>query len=125
MTDCTDFIFGYPSPQREVMLYLHRLFTGFPGVVGKITYKIPFYYRKTWVCYLNPTKNGAVELGFTRGAELQNESGLLQAKGRKTVSSVTFATPADIPEETLLQVWHEALLLDETVPYSVKKFRKN
>ncbi|OWY20523.1 DUF1801 domain-containing protein [Sphingobacteriales bacterium UPWRP_1] len=125
MSDCVDFIYGYPSPQREVMLYLHRLFTGFPGVVGKITYKIPFYYRKTWVCYLNPTKSGAIELGFTRGAELQNENGLLNAKGRKQVSSVTYASVADINEEALLQVLQEALLLDEKVPYSVKKFRKN
>lgn len=123
MNTCLNFIHQYPNPQKEAMLYLHELITGFPGVTDKITYKIPFYYRKSWLCYLNPTKNNAVELGFTRGAELSNEQGLLQAKGRKQVSSITFASVKQIPHEILLEILQEALLLDEQVPYSVKKFR--
>lgn len=123
MNTCLDFIHQYPDPQKEVMLYLHRFISGFPGVTDKITYKIPFYYRKSWLCYLNPTKDKKIELGFTRGTELSNEQGLLQAKGRKQVSSVTFASVAEIPLQTLQEILQEALLLDEQVPYSVKKFR--
>lgn len=116
-----DYIDEQPDNVREVMTYLHQLITLSPEMVPRITYKIPFYYRKSWVCYLSPTRDGRVELAFTRGVELSNEQGLLEARGRKQVMSVTFSSVADIPAETVLEVLQEALLLDETVKYSLKK----
>ena len=116
-----DYIDEQQGNVREVMTYLHQLITLSPELVPRIAYKIPFYYRKRWVCYLSPTRDGRVELAFTRGVELSNEQGLLEARGRKQVMSVTFGSVADIPAETVLEVLQEALLLDETVPYSPKK----
>jgi hypothetical protein len=100
------------------MKYFHKLFVEEFHLTPKMTYKLPFYYRKSWVCYLFPTKKGAVELAFTRGNELSNNQGLLKIKGRKQVSSVDFYSLKDIPEDSLHEVLHEAILLDETVPYT-------
>ena len=123
MNDIEAYLSDLASPQQEMMDYLHQLITSYPEVTAKIRYKIPFYYRRSWICYLNPTKDGGVELAFTRGNELSNEQGLLDARGRKQVSGVVFYQLRDIPEAVLHEVLQEAFLLDEEVPYSVRRKR--
>ncbi len=118
------FIYQHDNPQRAILEYLHERISSLPEVTAKIRYKIPFYYRKSWFCYLNPTKDGGVELAFTRGNELSNEQGLLASKGRKQVYGVTFYSLKDIPEDTLFEVLTEALVLDETVKYASKRKKK-
>lgn len=115
------FILDLPPVQAELVEFLHQLMLTFPEVTSKIRYKIPFYYHKSWICYINPIKKEAVEFVFTRGNELSNEQGLLETKGRKQVRGVTFTKVDDIPMETLVEVIQEALLLDETTPYASKR----
>ena len=123
MNDIEAYLSDLASPQQEMIDYLHQLITSYPEVTAKIRYKIPFYYRRSWICYLNPTKDGGVELAFTRGNELSNEQGLLDARGRKQVSGVVFYQLKDIPEAVLYEVLQEAFLLDEEAPYSVRRKR--
>lgn len=115
------FILDLPPAQAELVEFLHQLMLTFPEVTSKIRYKVPFYYHKSWLCYINPIKKDSVEFVFTRGNELSNEQGLLAAKGRKQVRGVTFTKVEDIPMETLVEVIQEALLLDETTPYASKR----
>ena len=117
MKSVLDFIYSHEGDQREVMLYFHQLLHSFPTVTSAIKYGIPFYDQNTWVCYLNPQKNGSTSLCFLRGYELSNEQGLLESKGRKQVLSVDFTTVDDIPSNVILEIINEALFLDETVPY--------
>lgn len=121
MNPCLDYIYEREGNQQEIMLYLHDLITSYPEIVGKIRYKIPFYYRKSWVCYLNPVKNDQVELVFLLGNELSNEQGLLESRGRKQVSGVIFSKVSNIPTETLHEILQEAFLLDEEVKYASKR----
>ncbi len=117
MKTVEDFIMRHEGNQKEVMLYFHTLLNSFPTVSSAIKYNIPFYDQNTWVCYLNPLKNGKVALCFLRGYELSNEQGLLENKGRKQVMSVDFGTVDEIPKNTIREIINEALFLDETVPY--------
>lgn len=110
--------------QKEIMLRLHQFITEFPEVTSKIRYKIPFYYRKSWICYLNPIKVDKVELAFPRGNELSNEQGLLQANGRKQVRGAIFETVDEIPWQSIHEIFQEAFLLDEEVKYASKR-KKN
>jgi hypothetical protein len=120
-----DFFFEkYSGKQKQVMLYLHRLISNLPQVTSKIAYGIPFYYRKSWLCYINPRKQGAVELCFTRGNELSNEQGILMANKRKQIRGITFSAVSDIPERGLLEILNEALLLDDQVPYASKNKKR-
>ena len=121
MKQVEDFIYQQPESQQIIMFYLHELMTQTLNLTAKIRYQIPFYYNKSWICYLNPQKKGGVELAFTRGNELSNEQGLLDFKGRKQVASVNFEKRADIDEHTLREVLMEAILLDEEVPYASKR----
>jgi len=113
MITVESFIYQCQGKQQEVMLYLHHLLTKEFNLMDKIRYKIPFYDYKSWICYQNPKKNGAVELAFTKGNELSNQQGLLESKGRKQVSSVEFASLSEIPMLQLKEIIHEAILVDE------------
>lgn len=121
MNPTEEFIMQHEGTQQDILLYLHNMIINHPGITTKISYKLPFYYRKSWLCYLNPVKKDGVELAFTRGRELSNEQGLLDFNDRKLVASITIYSLKDIPENTIREILQEAILLDEQVPYSIRK----
>lgn len=121
MDACLDYIYERQGNQQEIMLYLHEWIISYPNVVGKISYKIPVYYRKRWICYLNPFKNDQVELVFTRANELSNEQGLLDFRDRKLVAGIIFAKIEAIPIDVLHEIFQEALLLDDDVKYALRR----
>ena len=121
MTEAEDFIYQFEGHQREVMLYFHRLLTAELDLTDKIRFKIPFYYRKSWICYLNPTKDSALEIAFIRGNELSNYQGILESRGRKQVFGVQFKKINEIPVQEMNEIIQEAILLDESVPYQSKR----
>ena len=121
MTEAEDFIYQFEGHQREVMLYFHRLLTAELDLTDKIRFKIPFYYRKSWICHLNPTKDSALEIAFIRGNELSNYQGILESRGRKQVFGVQFKKINEIPVQEMNEIIQEAILLDESVPYQSKR----
>lgn len=124
MDACLDYIYEREGNQQEIMLQLHELLLSYPEITCKIRFKIPFYYRKSWICYLNPIKNDQVELCFLRANELSNEQGLLDFKDRTQVAGITFSKASDIPDEPLHEILHEVFLLDEEVKYAAKRKAK-
>ncbi len=123
MNEVETFIYQLEGDQQKVMLFLHNWLTKELNLTAKIRFNIPFYYQKSWICYLNPTKEGKIEFAFVRGNELCNEQGLLDNKGRKQVFSVEFKNIKDIPLKTVNEIMHEAILLDEIKPYESKRKR--
>lgn len=121
MKEVEEFIYGYEGSQRELMLYLHKLLTEDLNLTEKIKFKIPFYYRKSWICYLNPTKKGTVEFAFVRGNELSNAQQILEDKGRKQVWSIELTSLNEAPMVELSEIIQEAILLDETIAYASKR----
>lgn len=121
MTEVQDFILTHEGNQKEIMLFIHEYMMAQPQVTAKLRYKIPFYYRKTWICYLNPRKDNSIEFCFIRGRELSNEQGIIEAKGRKMIKSINLTNLKDLPQEPLFEVIQEALLLDDTVPFTINK----
>ena len=124
MGDVDYYIQNHEKTIKTILEILNAAIMKFPGVISKIRYKIPFYYKKSWICYLNPQKSGGVELAFTRGNELADEQGILERKGRKQVKSITYQSIKDIDEASLNIILQEAMLLDDHVPYASKRKRK-
>ena len=124
MSEVEDFIYQFEGSQHEVMLHFHNLLTMDLNLTEKIRFKIPFYYGKSWICYLNPTKSGKIEFAFVRGNELSNYQGILDNKGRKQVYSIEFEGVSEIPNEQINEIIQEAILLDETKPYESKRKSK-
>jgi hypothetical protein len=121
MSDIQDWIYQYEDDQRKVLFYFHELLTNEFNLQVKIRYKIPFYYGKTWICYLNPLKSGKVELVFIRGNELSDDQNILDYKDRKQVRGVAFGNLAEIQKSLIEEVIQEAILLDETKAYESKR----
>ncbi|HHS95017.1 MAG TPA: DUF1801 domain-containing protein [Phaeodactylibacter sp.] len=113
MSPVEAFILDTEGNQRDVMMHFHLLFTEDLKLTPKLKFKIPFYYGRTWICYLNPIKNTQVELVFIRGRELSNAEGLLQHRNRKQVAGIILKHLEDIPHQDLLEIIHEAISLDE------------
>lgn len=117
------FLSEYSGDQFEVIHFLYELLSEEFQLTTKFRYGIPFFYRKSWICYINPKKNGITEFAFTRGNELFDEAGLIDSKGRKQVKSIEFDKLSDIPLEKLKLLINEALVLDETISYKSKRKR--
>ncbi len=110
-----DFILEAEERWRPVLWSLRTLmFQQLPeGAQELLRHKIPFYYYKGPLCYLNPRKTH-LDLGFYRGASLSNEQSLLCGDG-KLVRHIRFA-PHDAQRafsQEVLEVLHEAILLNE------------
>jgi hypothetical protein len=122
--DVFDFISDYSGNQQKCMLLINNLISEIPGIQPKIRFKIPFYYRKTWICYLNPIKYHSVELCFVRAKELVHTKIYLQFGKRVQVGGIMLTTPEDIDIPLIRLILEEAVQLDETTPYTFKKKRK-
>lgn len=121
MTDVDAYITAIEGPQKRLLRVLHDLILTQFDLQAKIRYRIPFYYNKSWICYLNPIKKDGVELCFIRANELSNENGALDFKDRKQVAGISYFALEDIDETVLKPIIQEALLLDETVKYASKR----
>ena len=113
MTPIENFALGLEGQQRAIVQFLHHRISEHHGLVGKLSYKIPVYYRRTWVCYLNPLKKGGVELAFAKGHRLSNDQKILSMKKRKYVAGIDFFDISEIPERKIDEIIQEALILDD------------
>ena len=102
MEKVENFIYQFEGEQRRILRYLHQLLSEELHLEAKIRYKIPFYYGRTWICYLNPIKNAGIEFVFVRGNELSNYQGILDNRGRTEVAGIELYQLADIPKEERL-----------------------
>jgi hypothetical protein len=117
----SDYLYDLTSEQAGIVQCLHELIMETPAIELKRRWNLPFYYRKSWICYFNILRNGNVEWAFTRGNELSNRDHWLEARGRKQIYSVSFATVDEIDMQLSRVTLQEALLLDEHVPYRLRK----
>ena len=119
-----DFIHNLEGKQKDIALFLDELLTTYPTISSKIRYKIPFYFQKSWICYLNPIKKEGIELAFTRANELSNDTSILDFKDRKQVGGILIKDLNKMPVEAIVTTFEEALLLDETFQYQSKRLKK-
>ena len=101
MKTVSNFILSLEGQQKAIVSYLHERLTNYHNLQSKISYGIPMYKMKTWVCYINPLKTGGVDFVFTRGKSLSNEQGLLDTKGRKQVAGLVVQDVSEIPERAI------------------------
>ncbi|WP_425392783.1 DUF1801 domain-containing protein [Ekhidna sp.] len=113
MKTVENFILGLDGSQKAIVSILHQRLTEYHDLIPKIRFNIPMYYRKTWVCYLNPIKNDGIELAFLNGCNLSNDQGLLKSKDRKMVSGIELFDISAIPEKSIDEIVQEALILDD------------
>ena len=124
MDEVQEFIFDLEGGQRDLMQFLYNLLMDQPGMSCRISYKVPLFIRKQSICYMNPKKNGSMEIAFTRGHQLSNDQRILETGNRKYIKGITLRSMNNIPLEALHEIIQEAILLDDipyTPPYAFKK----
>lgn len=123
MNEVEEFIYRYEGKTREIMLFMHEHIMQY-NLQPKISFRVPFYYGKRWVCYMNPKKSGNVDFAFCRGNEMSDGGGIIDRKGRAIIASIELDDLRSIPLESLDQLLQEAILLDQTVPQSPRRPKK-
>lgn len=113
MKNVEDYILGLDGQQKAIVSFLHHHLLESHDLSSKINWKIPTYYRRSWICYLNPIKSNGVELAFFRGSSLSNEQGILRDKGRKLVSGIELYAIESIDLPPINEIIQEAILLDD------------
>ena len=124
MTAVEAYISERSGNQLALFNYFHELLYERLELAAKIRFGIPFYFHRSWICYLNPVKGDGVELAFLRGNELADSRNMLDGKGRKQVKGIIFYKKEDIKEDYIWEIIQEALILDETKPYESKRKKK-
>lgn len=112
MRPIEDFIQKRPSEQRALFGFLHEQFEK-AGLSGRLSYGIPFYHGRKWVCYLNPSHDLGLELAFTRADEFDDPTGLLKARNRKRIKGLMLRPDEDIPWEAIQSILAKAIDLDK------------
>ena len=106
------FILGQPENLKPILKRLRGLIlSASPYVEEKLVYNIPFFYGKKRIFYLNPQDNW-VDLGFCEGYLLA-ENPVLQTKDRTQVKTIRFLSIAEINEDVVLPIIHEAIIIDQ------------
>lgn len=118
-----DIIYEYEGERLKILQYLNDVLVNEYGLFSKVKYKAPFYYGKSWICYLS-IKKDAVELAFTRGNELSNTQGILEHHDRKQVAGITYGSLNEVDKYVLDEILLEAITLDDNVPYKSKRTKK-
>lgn len=116
--------------EKLLCLRLRRLILeNFPEWREKFGYGIPYYHGRSRICFMYPAsfpysgQTAGVAFGFARGHLLSNEQGLLEMGERKEVAYLRLLAEKDIRENDLLEILHEAVLIDEDL-YR-EKYAKN
>lgn len=80
-------------------------------ITERIRYGVPFFDYFGWMCYLNPMKQGGIDLCFIDGSLMIRNAHLLTDRSRKTVRSRILLTPYDVDVATLRPLLDEAMEL--------------
>jgi len=125
MSPVQNYIYNLSPNRQEIVQVLHNYFLSYDQIQDKIRFKIPFYYGKTWICYTNPIKKDGIELVFVRARELRDSKEFLDFKKRKMAAGISYYSPKEVDLEKVAIVFHEALELDKTKPYTFKKAKSD
>jgi len=107
-----EFVNRLPEGIRALAERLRKIIlTSSEQIREQIKHKIPFYYYKGQLCYINPFDDRVV-LGFSRGAEMPDEHGMLKGN-QKTVRHAVFYLHTELDKEKVRNLIYEALIVNE------------
>jgi hypothetical protein len=110
--------------QRHILYFLHDEFIAIPNIECKIKFNVPFFYHHSWVCYITSKKKKKLELCFINGQELTDVYGILEKRNRKMVSGIMLSRLEDIPIQAIMELFQEAIILDQNKFKSKKKQKR-
>lgn len=114
MQNVEEYLHLQPQEFQKSLWELHLYLTEQCGLEPKIKFNIPFYYGRTWVCYINVhVKSQSFEFCFLNGIEMSTQWERLEMRGRQMVAGVVFKCDEKVIGPQLEEAVQEALILDE------------
>jgi len=114
-----------PPEVRELLTAAHLFLqeTSPPFATCAIKWRIPFYVLRRNFCYLNRHPDH-ITLGFPHGWKLAQRPGVLLDENEKLkqIRYLEIRSLEDLYSETVQQILHEAMILDEMVAKTKRKF---
>lgn len=110
MYSLNEFLATLTENQVSAFHYLDKQFLSL-GLNRKIRYKVPFYDYHSWICYINPQKNGNFELCFLQGIKLLKTNPALDSKKRKMVAGYEISVSEDLDIDLILEIVKNAMTL--------------
>jgi hypothetical protein len=107
--------------QKSIVDYIYNELVVYSGVECKIKFKLPFFYKNTWVAYLNPIKKDGIEFCIVRAKEIPSIGEFVNYKNRTMIAGISYYSIKEIDFNILHFVFQEAYQLDSTTPYTFKK----
>ncbi len=121
--DFDSFLDDLTPEERTICMYLKDLLQeNFPELRVTWAYGVPYFNRKKRICFFYPASlpysgiTEGVNLGLVKGYLLSNDQQLIHMGQRKEVGYIQIQHPNQIPADTLLEILHEAILLDNHHP---------
>jgi len=97
------------------------ILSALPDLHEELKFGVPFYVYKGWVCYLNASEKGYVDIAFTAGVELSDTFTLFEHRGTKQVRHIR------IPDEAFLREHEEEItnyIIEACVRNDTKRVNK-
>lgn len=116
-----------PADELKITEALRKIvFDCIPDAVEKLSFNVPFYKRRTMICFIWPgsvswgsvTQKG-VRFGFQNGNLLNDESNYLEKGNRKQVYWRDYHSINEIDADLLKSYIYEAVMIDTTRPTKV------
>ncbi|WP_435355348.1 DUF1801 domain-containing protein [Emticicia sp. SJ17W-69] len=106
------------DPEITALLWSlrHTILNAHPKMKERFMFNTAMFGVKNELCYfVIMKKNSGVEVGFHRGFQMSNIQGLLEAKKRQFIQSVSFKNAEDLQEKlaAFKEILQEAIILDE------------
>ena len=131
MSTIEEFFFDLPKENREICERLRAIIlNAVPDFEEKFFYGVPYYFRHRPVTCIWPAgvwggpKKG-VFIGFCRGNLLSNEQGIVEMGNRKRFGLIRYFDVKEIREDPLIEILHEAIIVDEQVANEKQKRKSN
>lgn len=102
------------SPEHQKILFTVReiILSLSPKIEERFSFKVPFYHYHGALCYLSISKK-KVYMGFVKGSELIDESGLLTQGHRKMIAVITFEDKGLIPHDVIQNLLVQSMMILE------------
>ena len=119
MKSYEDFFFDLAEDEKPIVHLLREIILErIPDIREKISYGVPYYFRKTRICFIWPASvkagpKSGVMMGFCKGNLLSNEQGMLESNGRKEVYTMGFHSVKEINPALIKEILYETVIVDK------------
>lgn len=111
------FVFPLTENQKRIVKECHHFFSRLRGVHCQRQYGVPFYHGNSWLFYINPHRDGYVELCFPRAKYFSKGIEDLHFGGRQQIGSIDIKTVQQLTSPIFTSLVFEAIRIDAELEF--------